>query len=358
MSGRVPDGPKIHPKARRSRRSQNRTVRNSPPPPKERADVVLRLLILSLIFAAAFYAVQTDRFVLGNVEVRGGVRLSDSEIVDLAALADFDDAWTFFIFRESIRESLIAHPLIEQAEISITGLHSVMIEITERRPLAALEHNGCRLLFDRTGELIDITGPDQPCLYPIVSGVPVGLLRFRHEPLYLQSDACGICSGRDDVAGMELQFNRLIHLQHMLKRTGDGCPKELDRIIMQPNGELTVKFLDCPEILLGKFDHPDSQYRRLLAVLENDEITDPQRTLNIDLSSELFPCYHVRREYLTLAERRQITRWEVEPGADETVDTAESVEQDSFRETDEESGEVVIGNEIFSLTGDASDEEE
>jgi hypothetical protein len=359
MHGRKTDIMKNTRTPRVSRPPRHRSAKPQSPPPKERPDVVLRLLILTLLFAVIFYGMRADWFLLRNVEIRGGVRLSDAEITDLAALSDFDDAWTFLIPRELIRQSLEKHPLIESAKISITSPWSIMIEISERRPLAALEYKGSMFLFDRTSELIDIIGPGEICMYPVFSGVPVGLLRFRHEPLYSLEEAWSLPAGCN-AASMDLQLNRMIHLQHLLNRSGENCPVSLDRIEMMGNGDLRVLFKDCPQILLGKFDNADVQFRRMIAVLQNEEILNPERIIDIDLSSELFPCYHVRQEYLTRTELRQITDWDSEAddnGADETNE-AESVDEDAFADSDGESGEVAIGSDIFSLTGDPADEEE
>jgi len=359
MRGRKPDKMKNIPKARVSRPQRDPTAKSPSPPPKERPDVVLRILILGLLFAVTFYAIRADWLLLRNIEIRGGVRLSDSQIVDLAALADFDDAWTFLIPRESIRQSLEGHPLIESAEVSILSPWTLMIEITERRPLAALECNGSMILFDRTSELIDIVEPGEICVYPVFTGVPVGLLRFGNGPLYRLSEICRL-PPECDVASIELQFNRMIHLQHLLNRSGDYCAGTLDKIEMIPNGDLRVIFKDCPQILLGKFDNADVQFRRMLAVLQNEELTDPERIIDIDLSSELFPCYHVKQEYLTRTELRQIADWDSETeddDADETTE-AESVDEDDFAGSDGESADPVIGLGIFNLTGDSTDEEE
>jgi hypothetical protein len=321
--------------------------------------VVLRLLILGLFFAVSFYAIRADWFLLRNVEIRGGVRMSDSEIVDLASLADFDDAWTFLIPRESICRSLEEHPLIESAEVSIISPWTLMIEINERRPLAALECNGSMILFDRTSELIDIVEPGEICLYPVFTGVPVGLLRLGNEPLYRLSEICEL-PRECDVASMELQFNRMIHLQHLLNHSGDDCAGSLDKIEMTSSGDLLVMFKNCPQILLGKFDNADVQFRRMLAVLESEELTDPERIIDIDLSSELFPCYHVKQEYLTRTEVRQIADWDSEADEGDADDTteAESVDDDAFAVSDGESDDEIIGTGIFSLTGDSEDEEE
>ena len=276
--------------------------------PRARHDVLLRLLVACGLFALAFYGINAGWLCVRSVEVRGSMSLSDGDVIELAALENLDGIWTICIPRELIRSSLEADPLIEHAEIHITGPWSLRIEITERRALAAVEYAQSKFLFDRTGELIDILLPDETCLCPIVRGVPPGLLRYRGVPLHLQAETWSLPRGCD-VDTMNLQFDRLIHLQHLLRRYAGNRADDLRAVCMDPRGRLTVEFNDCAPILLGDFLEPELQVRRMLAVLGDESITDPKKTIDIDLSSEQFPCYHVRASAFTKAELQAIADW-------------------------------------------------
>jgi len=319
-------------------------------PPRARNDVLLRLLILVALFALAFYGINADWLRLRNIDVKGGMRLSEGEIIDLAALRDFQDAWTIFIPGDSIAASLKNNPLIEHAEIRMTNPWSILISVSERRPIAAINRDGFNLTFDRTGELVEILDADTECNFPLVRGVPLGLLKFHGISLYRTGAAawslpeCGM-----ETETLDLQFNRLIHLQRMLSRHGLNDERNLDAVVMDERGRLRVDYDNCPPILLGNFDNPDLQFRCMLAILDNEEITDPERTLDIDLSSELYPCYHVRDEYLTRTERLAIEEWaQEEPG--EEISNSE-VSEDADEGQEDTAHEDRIDSGIFNLAG-------
>ncbi len=331
-----------------------------PPPPKHRPEVFLRLLLIGALFALAFYAVNAEWLALRNIDVRGGVRLSDREVAELAALDTFNETWGIFVPCERIRESLEAHPLIDQAEVTLPTPWTLRIRITERRPLAALNHKGFKLLFDRTGELISVLHPQEICLYPIVEGVPPGLLRNDGIPLHRTSEAWAIPPSFADAESLELQFGRLIHLRQLLDRYGDSPDSDLDNIEMDERGHFIVHYSDCPPILLGNLENPDLQVRRMLAVIEQDEIADPIKTMDIDLSSELFPCYHVREQFYSPEERRQMQEWKDNPPDTESEEDGSS-EQDDADEgeaSDTEEGHAIgFDPAIFDLAGgDTSDD--
>jgi hypothetical protein len=316
-------------------------------PPRARNDVLLRILVIVALFAIAFYGINADWLRMRNIEVKGGIRLSEGEIIDLAALRDFQDVWTIFIPGDTICSALISHPLIEHAEIKMTNPWTIQISVSERRPIAAIENNGYRITFDQTGELVEILNPDHISELPLVHGVPLGLLKFRGESLYKTNAAawqlpvCGL-----ETEALDMQFSRLIHLQRMLSRHDAGGSKILEAVTMDECGRLRVDFENCPPIYLGNFDNPDLQFRCMVAVLDNEEITDPERTLDIDLSSELYPCYHVRDEYLTISERRAIEEWEQEAEDSDSVET-----EDPDEGQDETSNDVRIDTGIFNLAG-------
>jgi len=351
---------RVHGAGKRANRPDPRTVhQRAAKPRRERPDVVLRLLLLGTAFAVTFYAINADWFLLRHVDVRGGVRLSDREVISLAALDDFPDAWTVFVPRERLRRSLESNPLIEHAELAITSPWSIRIRIMERDPLAALEQNGFRLLFDRTGELVSIVRPGRLCLYPMLRGVPAGLLKSDGVPICRVSEAWALPAGWEDARHMGFQFGRAIYLQQLLERYPSVRQGALRSVCMDRRGRLSLEYEDCPPILLGEFSNPEVQFRRVLAVLSDETITDPARTVDIDLSSELFPCYHVREEYLTREERRQITEWEAASRVAESVDEAESAEEVELGDSGNATGirEVYFDPGIFSLAGGESSRE-
>ncbi|MCX6647691.1 MAG: FtsQ-type POTRA domain-containing protein [bacterium] len=342
---------------------------SSRPVTRERTDVLLRLIYLLAIFSIAFFGINAHWPCLKHIDVRGTGIYSSDEIISLAGLGDSSGLWACALPLDTIANSLEKNPFIEEAKISLTGLNSIRVQITERRPVAAINYNGFRFVFDRTGELLEILRPDAVSHVPEVTNVPLGLLKYNGEPLFTKHPAWRLPENSSSPEIMERQFDRLIQLRYFLDRYTPDREEFLTELSMDNEGRLTVKYLDCPPILLGKFDSPEIQIRRLVAALDDSYVTNTERTSLIDLSSVMFPCYHVNENYLTNAELRFIERTNTDQ-ADAQLDLvpvtvfddpsvtgevsdstdAESVDGEAWVEADDdEDNAPIIGDRIFSL---------
>lgn len=323
-----------------------------------RSDIFVRTLIAIGSLALVFNATTTDWPSIKHVDVRGEVRLTDSEVVSLAALDDTEKIWTPFVRRDRIAEALEGHPFIEHAEIFITGPLSLRIDITERRSVGAIDRDGYRLVFDRTGELIQILDPTKIYNGQLVRDIPPGLLRFDGVPLYSESEAWSIDeAGADGVATsshpaiLETQFARMIHL---LQYIGSYCrdyENDINYVRFDEGGRLAVDCENRPQILLGRFDRPEGQFRHLLAVLADERFSDTERIICIDLSSVRFPHYHVHEEFYTTVERRAIESWQSSDDDSQVVLIADNSDEELSESEEGESG-VENDSGIFRSTGE------
>jgi cell division septal protein FtsQ len=188
------------------------------PKPTLRKETLIHIAIYTLLFALGFSAIKYDWPAMKKVVVRGTSRFTPTEIIDLAALSDAD-IWAIAVPRETIRKALERNPFIESARVSLAGPLTIAVNISERRPICAVEYNNHRLVFDRTGELIEVLGPREIYLGRIAKDVPLGLLRENGTPFHSLSPVWTIApdlgSGRDYqdmVASLALQFDRLTTL--------------------------------------------------------------------------------------------------------------------------------------------------
>ncbi len=321
-----------------------------------RSGIFVRTLIAIGTLALVFNATTTDWPAIKHVDVRGEVRLTDSEVVSLAALDDTEKIWTPFVRRDLIAEALEGHPFIEHARIFITGPLSLRIDITERRSVGAIELNGYRLVFDRTGELIQILDPTKFYNGQLVRDIPPGLLRFDGVPLYSESEAWKIDeSGAVDTPShpevLETQFARMIHL---LQYIGSYCrdyENDIKYVRFDEGGRLAVDCENRPQILLGRFDQPEKQFRHFLAVLADERFSDTERIICIDLSSMRFPHYHVHEDFYTNVERRAIESWQSSDDDSQVVLIADNSDEELSESEEGESGrENDPGN--FRSTGE------
>ncbi|HDS30775.1 MAG TPA: FtsQ-type POTRA domain-containing protein, partial [Firmicutes bacterium] len=308
---------------------------------KHRSDSICRFLATLGFLAIYFHATTTDWPHVRHVDVRGEARLSKAEVISLASLDDTSRIWTPFIPREQIARTLEKNPLIERADISITGLFSIRIDITERRSVGALEINGFRLAFDRTGEMIEIIPPSADYHGQTVMNVHPGFLRVGGFPLHLQSEAWAVSGNhfRDEtqlakVAKMETRFAKVIRLMQYIASYGGKFQNHFDRVEIDDEGSLIVFCIDRPPVILGKFDYPEQQFRRLLAVVNDEVFGDTERISCIDLSSLEFPHYHVRDKFFTREELIAIETWLINAEtAEEESSQDEENEEDSEEET-------------------------
>jgi hypothetical protein len=324
---------------------------------KRQTDIFLRSLVAIGLVALLFNATTTDWPSIKHVDVRGEVRLTEDEVISLAALDDTSKMWVPFVRRERIRNALEKNPLIDRAEVNITGPFSLRIEITERRAVGALEINGSHLAFDRAGDLIEIHSPFETYFGQDVTNIPPGLLRVGGVPLYEQSDAWALQSknGRpltdsSDIAELEMRFARMIRLMQYISAYGGKYRETFDQVSVEDDGSFKVCYSDRPPILLGHFDYPERQFRRMLAVLGDERFADTDKIVSIDLSSLIFPHFNVCESYFTPVERRAIETWlaEIADDAPLVADAAGDAEPGE----DDTSGVQEYDSDIFDLAGE------
>jgi len=334
---------------KKSASTQTRSLKRS----DSRNDPFLNILIVLAIFSVALYCIMMDWPQLKNVDVRGSVNLTSDEVIALAALDDFSDAWAISIPREKLENTLESYPFIESARISLTGPTSIRIRVTERRPLAALEHNGMHFIFDRSGEFIEILNPSENISNPVCEGVPLGLLKYGGEPFRNMSG--NLMSACADVETMEIRFNRLMHLTNLVRR---GYPKHeynLEKLSLDNDGGIVAYYGNCPPFILGNLANTGMQYRRMTAMLNNGQYLDPEEISDIDLSSEQFPCYHVQE--LSTSDAEAVTEWHqaandavsAEAEFEGEIVSEDEEEKSEWVETDDDEDEPIHDSSIFNL---------
>ena len=135
---------------------------------------LMRFAVYVGIIVLAYFTIKQDWLALRRVDVTGNSQLSQADVVQLASLDNTNGVWAMAIPRDRIRRGLESNPMIESANVSLDGPFSLRIQVRERQPVAALEANKSKLVFDRTGELINVVQPTGQYEGRIVKGVPPG----------------------------------------------------------------------------------------------------------------------------------------------------------------------------------------
>jgi len=281
-------------------------------------DPHLTILIALAFFSVTFYGFLNDWPQLRSIDVRGNASFTDNEIISLAALDNFSDAWAVSIPRQKLEKNLEANPLIENARISLTGPCSLRIRITERQPLAAVDYNGTFVAFDRSGTFVNFLASSEGYDGTTVEGIPLGLLKYDGRPLRTFGKIWELPATYPSADVMDVRFNRLMDFVSIVKHDYGEQDFNLEKIALDEEGGIVAVYENCPPFILGSLSNTELQYRRIVAMLSDGRFLDPAKISDIDLSSERFPCYHVRENFLTAAEKAAIAQWEKELSEGET----------------------------------------
>ena len=281
-------------------------------------DPYLTILAALALFSVTFYGFLNDWPQLRSIDVRGNASFTDNEIISLAALDDFSDAWAISIPGRILEKNLEANPLIESARISLTGPCSLRIRVTERQPLAAVNYNGTFVAFDRSGTFVNFLGSSESYDGTMVEGIPLGLLKYDGRPLRTFGKIWELPAIYPPADVMDVRFNRLMDFVSIVKHDYGEQDFNLEKIALDEEGGVVAVYENCPPFILGSLSNTELQYRRIVAMLSDGRFLDPEKISDIDLSSERFPCYHVREDYLTAEEKAAIAQWEKELSEGET----------------------------------------
>lgn len=138
----------------------------------------LALLVMLAICLFALY--RSALFRLERVQITGNARLSQVDIMEIAGLRPGMLRWEAPTVR--VQERLAAEPWVASAKVSWNG-NRLLIEVTEREPLALLHYQGhYYLLLDETGRILGQQILEQSAGLPVISG-PVVTQALRGQQL-------------------------------------------------------------------------------------------------------------------------------------------------------------------------------
>ena len=136
------------------------------------------LLMVGLAYLAItqmlhlFYG--TSYFELRQIEVEGLSVLTREEIVRVAGVAPGVNILE--LDKEGIRQRVFQHPWVASVEVSLRGLYSLQIRMTERRPLLYAKCGTTFYLVAQDGVILSTEGFGEEDL-PIITGLNFGTRR-------------------------------------------------------------------------------------------------------------------------------------------------------------------------------------
>ncbi|MDL1967802.1 MAG: FtsQ-type POTRA domain-containing protein [Deltaproteobacteria bacterium] len=209
--------------------------------------VVAMLTVMSFVFILTHdFITQCDYFKADNVVVKGGHRLSKQQILEQANINKGINILSVNL--SMIRNRLLAHSWITEAEVRRELPDIITIGIKEHEPLAILDL-GRRFLINVNGEVFKEWTASDPDVLTIVSGLQFSDLNVFGEP-------------------RSTSFNAVMEVLRFGQDPDSILPNaRVRRIRVDRQTGLTLYAFDrAKAIKLGYHDYPD-KYERLEGVL-------------------------------------------------------------------------------------------
>jgi cell division protein FtsQ len=197
--------------------------------------------------------------------VSGFDRLSRQQIVDQADIHSGRNI--FSINLTTARKRLLAHPWIEDAEVSREIPSGLSIRIKEYAPLAIIDMNH-RFLIDKSGTIFKEWDENDPSDLPVITGLGIADLKVGDGPF-------------------SRPFSAIMSVFKLGRENGSTIPiDQIDRIDVDRDIGLTLHVKNRTETIhLGYHDYP-SKYKLLEKVLVYFQNKDSDSTLrSIDLNN-------------------------------------------------------------------------
>jgi cell division protein FtsQ len=202
---------------------------------------------MSFVFILAHdFITQCDYFRSDNIVVRGGHRLSKQQILEQANINKGINVLSVNL--SIIRNRLLAHSWIAEAEVRRELPDIITIGIEEHEPLAILDL-GRRFLINVNGEVFKEWTASDPDVLPIVSGLQFSDLNVSGE-------------------SRSASFNAVMEVLRLGLKPDSILPnRKIRKIRVDRQIGITLYAFDRTSVIkLGYYDYPD-KYERLESVL-------------------------------------------------------------------------------------------
>ncbi|MBC2695019.1 MAG: FtsQ-type POTRA domain-containing protein [Desulfobacteraceae bacterium] len=205
------------------------------------------LTVMSFVFILAHdFITQCDYFRSDNIVVRGGHRLSKQQIFEQANINKGINILSVNL--SIIRNRLLAHSWIAEAEVRRELPDVIIIRIKEHEPLAILDL-GRRFLINVNGEVFKECTASDPDVLPVVSGLQFSDLNISGEP-------------------RSTSFNAVMEVLRLGRESDSILPNgKIKKIRVDRQIGITLYAFDQARVIkLGYYDYP-YKYERLESVL-------------------------------------------------------------------------------------------
>lgn len=197
-------------------------------PKKKRWHIVQSLFFIFVFSLASFIFLQSSVFSVREISVKGNKQLNREEVISLAGLNR--GANIFKINLLQAREKLALHPMIQEVRITRDLPAGIVVELTERRPVAVIADKDGYLVISNDGCLLAKEGSMGAINLPFITGIkPVSAgpgqkindERLRAALDYLLGMPLGIRAAVSEINVSDLHDIRMYTIDKVEVRFGD-----------------------------------------------------------------------------------------------------------------------------------------
>ncbi len=225
------------------------------------------LVLLSLLASFRSYLLRSPKFAIGIKEIQGLRHLSESQVLLKLKEIEEQDRSLFALDLDGLRKSVELLPWVRTATVRRIWPDRLMIQVTERVPIAFARIDDSTQLVDEDGVLLESKSEGLPNFdFPVLTGLESG---FETELLARNRKR------------IEL-YRRLIR---ELDENGAGLSRDLSEVHLQDAGSVSIVLNDDTVLVHIGADHFQERFRRYLAMTR--EIKQKYRLLeSVDLRFE------------------------------------------------------------------------
>ena len=240
------------------------------------------LCVMSTGFVLIYdFITQCDYFNAKSLTITGNHMFSDKQII---SQADLKKGVNIFSVNLSIvQKRLLAHPWIEEAEISRKLPSGIKIRIKEHKAVAIVDF-GRRFLINNKGKIFKEWNAEDPGILPVINGL-------RYSDISITPKLRSHGSGKSNVALYMKErsnpFDSVMDVLRLGQKAESVLPNKLIRHILVDReiGITIYAFNKIKEIKLGYENYADKYdlLKKVLLYIKN--INDFQDPVSIDLNN-------------------------------------------------------------------------
>ncbi len=224
-------------------------------PRKGRWHIVQSLFFIFVFSLAVFFFLHSSVFSVKEIRVSGTKQLSPQEVV---ALADLKKGVN--IFKTNLikaKERIAVHPLVKQVEISREFPATIVIEITERKPIGLIPDRGWFVVVSEDGAYLARVNNLSSINLPIITGVKTGSSgpgqkiadeRLKTALDYLKATPLNIRAAVSEINVSDLNNIRMFTIDKAEVRFGDSArineKIQLYQEVISQNYQSRIQYID------------------------------------------------------------------------------------------------------------------